>query len=166
MAAHPHPLSIPNFRAYWAARLTATLAQYGMILIIGWQTYNIARETMGPSASAAQLGFIGLLQFLPLFFLTPAVGWVADHMNRRDVARATVGLQFLCTATLAAFTWYDAMTLPVLFSVAVLLGVARAFHGPALSALRSEEHTSELQSLMRISYAVFCLKKQKQTQIT
>src|SRR3546814_5240648 len=28
-----------------------------------------------------------------------------------------------------------------------------------LSALRSEEHTSELQSLMRISYAVFCLKK-------
>src|SRR3546814_2675497 len=29
--------------------------------------------------------------------------------------------------------------------------------------LRSEEHTSELQSLMRISYAVFCLKKQKNT---
>src|SRR3546814_5474560 len=31
----------------------------------------------------------------------------------------------------------------------------------ALTALRSEEHTSELQSLMRISYAVFCLKKKK-----
>src|SRR3546814_17759472 len=30
---------------------------------------------------------------------------------------------------------------------------------------RSEEHTSELQSLMRISYAVFCLKKQKQQHI-
>src|SRR3546814_3295928 len=30
---------------------------------------------------------------------------------------------------------------------------------------RSEEHTSELQSLMRISYAVFCLKKKKQKQI-
>src|SRR3546814_2842341 len=30
-------------------------------------------------------------------------------------------------------------------------------------ASRSEEHTSELQSLMRISYAVFCLKKKKQT---
>src|SRR3546814_6491054 len=29
---------------------------------------------------------------------------------------------------------------------------------------KSEEHTSELQSLMRISYAVFCLKKKKQTQ--
>src|SRR3546814_9162052 len=31
----------------------------------------------------------------------------------------------------------------------------------AFGQLRSEEHTSELQSLMRISYAVFCLKKQK-----
>src|SRR3546814_6527074 len=31
---------------------------------------------------------------------------------------------------------------------------------------RSEEHTSELQSLMRISYAVFCLKKNKKTQHT
>src|SRR3546814_2362568 len=34
---------------------------------------------------------------------------------------------------------------------------------PILAARRSEEHTSELQSLMRISYAVFCLKKKKQT---
>src|SRR3546814_10247742 len=32
---------------------------------------------------------------------------------------------------------------------------------PKLAARRSEEHTSELQSLMRISYAVFCLKKKK-----
>src|SRR3546814_2767403 len=31
------------------------------------------------------------------------------------------------------------------------------------NCMRSEEHTSELQSLMRISYAVFCLKKKKQT---
>src|SRR3546814_6667172 len=43
----------------------------------------------------------------------------------------------------------------------------RRFHGavrqprPPAGALRSEEHTSELQSLMRISYAVFCLKKKK-----
>src|SRR3546814_9914536 len=33
---------------------------------------------------------------------------------------------------------------------------------PAKPPTRSEEHTSELQSLMRISYAVFCLKKQTQ----
>src|SRR3546814_1330316 len=33
----------------------------------------------------------------------------------------------------------------------------------SLMSMRSEEHTSELQSLMRISYAVFCLKKKKPT---
>src|SRR3546814_8463151 len=38
----------------------------------------------------------------------------------------------------------------------------RLFAVTDLSVLRSEEHTSELQSLMRISYAVFCLKKKKQ----
>src|SRR3546814_4777512 len=37
-------------------------------------------------------------------------------------------------------------------------------HVTGAVALRSEEHTSELQSLMRISYAVFCLKKKKHTQ--
>src|SRR3546814_1227387 len=39
---------------------------------------------------------------------------------------------------------------------------ATIFYGP--SVIRSEEHTSELQSLMRISYAVFCLKKKRQNQ--
>src|SRR3546814_5205662 len=34
---------------------------------------------------------------------------------------------------------------------------------PGILGSRSEEHTSELQSLMRISYAVFCLKQKKQT---
>src|SRR3546814_2259234 len=42
--------------------------------------------------------------------------------------------------------------------LAVALDVDR---GVAIDQDRSEEHTSELQSLMRISYAVFCLKKKK-----
>src|SRR3546814_1591439 len=37
---------------------------------------------------------------------------------------------------------------------------------PGMPAGRSEEHTSELQSLMRISYAVFCLKKKKKSKAT
>src|SRR3546814_10150454 len=38
---------------------------------------------------------------------------------------------------------------------------ARQLQGALASIVRSEEHTSELQSLMRISYAVFCLKKKQ-----
>src|SRR3546814_7060916 len=44
---------------------------------------------------------------------------------------------------------------------AELVIVQEAFANTETLAYRSEEHTSELQSLMRISYAVFCLKKKK-----
>src|SRR3546814_1445640 len=44
----------------------------------------------------------------------------------------------------------------------VKLGTGFGALVPIQSYNRSEEHTSELQSLMRISYAVFCLKKKKQ----
>src|SRR3546814_7776074 len=53
-----------------------------------------------------------------------------------------------------------------------LVELARGGDKDAFGALfdhyhpRSEEHTSELQSLMRISYAVFCLKKKKKTSKT
>src|SRR3546814_6799250 len=43
--------------------------------------------------------------------------------------------------------------------------VAEHHGGGGNGGKRSEEHTSELQSLMRISYAVFCLKKKKQHKI-
>src|SRR3546814_2493201 len=61
------------------------------------------------------------------------------------------------------------------FAVTPVFGIVRAPRGRVgrrrkacrsrNRAIRSEEHTSELQSLMRISYAVFCLKKKKTTTI-
>jgi hypothetical protein len=113
------PFAIANFRYYWTARLASMLAQSAMLLIIGWQVYNIARDGgMSPAAAAAQLGFIGLIQFVPLFVLTPITGWVADRLDRRTVARATAALQGLCALALGWFTWQDAMSLWVLFIVA------------------------------------------------
>src|SRR3546814_2853191 len=47
---------------------------------------------------------------------------------------------------------------PITILSAIPLSIGGAFFG---LLVRSEEHTSELQSLMRISYAVFCLKKKK-----
>src|SRR3546814_9686854 len=49
------------------------------------------------------------------------------------------------------------------YRLPVLRRAARHGIGLRHDAERSEEHTSELQSLMRISYAVFCLKKKKYT---
>jgi MFS family permease len=111
------------------------LAQYGLMLIVGWQAYNIAREDLGIGPSAGILGLIGLLQFVPLFILTPLVGWVADRLDRRWIARVVFAVQAAIAAFLAILILYDAITLWAIYGVAVLLGICRAFVGPALGAL-------------------------------
>src|SRR3546814_3375588 len=50
----------------------------------------------------------------------------------------------------------------ILETLAARPGIVRSRNQLMDAAYRSEEHTSELQSLMRISYAVFCLKKKQQ----
>ena len=131
----PEPLRIPGFRYFWLARLATTVAQMAMVIVIGWQVYDIARETMSIRAAAFQLGLIGLVQFVPLFVLTPISGWTADRLDRRYIARAVVSLELLCALILFLTTWGGFISLPILFGVAALLGVARAFAGPALGAL-------------------------------
>jgi len=131
----PEPLRIAAFRHFWLARLTATIGQMAMVIVIGWQVYDIARATMGLKEAALRLGIIGVVQFVPLFLLTLITGWTADRADRRWIARASIALELGCALALAWFTWRHATTLAVLYAVAALLGVARAFAGPALSAL-------------------------------
>ena len=135
MALIPEPLRIPDFRAFWLARLTTTIGQMAMVIVIGWQVYDIARQTMDIRDAAFQLGLIGLVQFVPLFVLTPISGWTADRLDRRHVARAVILLELICALILLAATWGGFISLPILFGVAALLGVARAFAGPALGAM-------------------------------
>src|SRR3546814_2912007 len=73
-------------------------------------------------------------------------------VNGFDLVAALVGA--VLVAVLAVFFQYT--------RVGRALRAVADDHQAALS-VRSEEHTSELQSLMRISYAVFCLKKQNKT---
>jgi MFS family permease len=131
----PEPLRIAGFRYFWLARLATTVAQMAMVIVIGWQVYDIARHTMGLKEAALRLGIIGLVQFVPLFLLTLVTGWTADRVDRRWIARAAVALELACALALAWFSWRRTMTLEILYIVAALLGVARAFAGPALGAL-------------------------------
>lgn len=130
-----HPLRIANFRAYWLSRFSGTIAISAQAIIIGWQVYGIARTTMDIRQAAFMLGLIGLVQFVPLFVLTPLVGLVADSVDRRWIIRGTTALLVANAAVLGILTWAGLLTLPFLFLAAVLVGVARAFAGPAYSAL-------------------------------
>src|SRR3546814_5714741 len=59
--------------------------------------------------------------------------------------------------------WFDAVLVRQSAAVSGITGIALTKLDilDGMDEIRSEEHTSELQSLMRISYAVFCLKKKK-----
>ena len=70
-----------------------------------------------------------------MFLLTLVAGYVADRVDRRWIVRISIAMEMLGAAALALLVWLDAMTLAPLFAVAVLLGIGRAFAGPALSSI-------------------------------
>ena len=130
-----HPFRIADFRSYWLSRFAGTIAVSSMGIVIGWQVYNLARETMDIRQAAFLLGMIGFAQFVPLFLLTPITGLVADSVDRRWIVRFTTMLLLATAGVLGFLTWADRLSLLALFGAAVAFGVARAFAGPAYSAL-------------------------------
>lgn len=135
MTEPPSPFAYPAFRAFFVARLGSTLAQIMMVVVIGWQVYDLARQTLPVREAAFLLGLVGLAQFLPVFLLSLLVGVVADRIDRRHIARAAVALELLCALALVMLAASRSDSLVPLFAIALALGVARAFASPSLQAL-------------------------------
>src|SRR3546814_8133004 len=81
-----------------------------------------------------------------------------ERIHPQDVATSAQSAAKL-TDSRAADNFRNLFELPVLFYLALTVAAVSGLV-TTTTLVRSEEHTSELQSLMRISYAVFCLKKQ------
>ncbi len=137
MSSAPHPITIPDFRLYWLARFMAVISTMAMVVIIAYQTYDIARTDYGMSIKEAsfQLGLLGLAQFVPLALLTPVAGWAADRWERRTVARFANSIDMGIALLLGWLTMTDTLNLPLLFLLAALHGVARVFVGPSMTAI-------------------------------
>jgi MFS family permease len=134
MTAAASPFHYRDYRAFWAVRLTSTIASTMLVVVLGIHVYDTARLTMSIGQASFWLGMVGLAQFLPLFLLTLVAGYIADRIDRRWIVRASLMIELLCSAALALLVWNDAITLGPLFVVAVALGVGRAFAGPALAS--------------------------------
>ena len=137
MAKTASPFSFRDFRFYWAARFSTTIAQNAMVVVIGWQVYDISRGVLKMNAKEAafQLGMVGVAQFLPLAILTLVTGWTADRVDRRWIGRIVMLLEGACAAWLAYLAMHGTTTLAAIYVVAVMLGVCRAFANPAIGAL-------------------------------
>jgi len=129
------PFQFRDYRAFWLARLTSTIANTMLVVVIGIHVYDIARETMSIREASFWLGMVGLAQFLPLFLLVLVAGYVADRIDRRLIVRLCLAAEMLCAGALAGLMWLDAMGLAPLFLVAIILGICRAFAGPALGSI-------------------------------
>lgn len=137
MTSPASPLSIPDFRLYWIARFLAVLATMAMVVVIGWQVYDLARTDYGmtPREAAFQLGLLGLVQFVPLAALTPVAGWAADRYERRLIARFANTIDLGICLALGIATATDSLSLPLLFGLGAMHGVARVFVGPSMAAI-------------------------------
>ncbi|WP_226017296.1 MFS transporter [Novosphingobium sp. FKTRR1] len=131
------PLQIPDYRRFWLARFASAVATTGMVVVLGYQLYDVARGQYGMSIGSAafELGLLGLAQFLPLFLLTPVAGLVADRFDRRAVTGLALLNDTAVALTLAIATYLHLLSLPLLFALGALHGTSRVFIGPALASI-------------------------------
>lgn len=131
------PLDDPSRRAvlrhrpfafFWAARVCSSFAYQMQSVALGWTVYAL-------TGRAWDLGLIGLAQFLPVLLLTLPAGHVADRYDRRRVVAACQVIECLGAIVLCAGIAAGWLGVNGIFAVVMLLGAARAFESPTLSAL-------------------------------
>src|ERR1700761_3807866 len=87
-----------DFLLYQLARVVVIIGAEAQALAVAWQVYQITHR-------AIDLGYTGLILFLPgLVFILPA-GHVADRFDRRHVILICYGLQAVCTVMLFRLAW-------------------------------------------------------------
>src|SRR5258708_25085464 len=99
-----NPLAVLRYRgyaAYAAARFCTTLCWQMLSVAVGWQVYALTRNPL-------DLGYLGLVQFLPFMLLVLPGGHVADHADRRLILIVDYGGSAVFAGTLAwmSFTMF------------------------------------------------------------
>lgn len=117
-----------DFRRYQLGRFALVLGTQMAQIAVAWQVYEHTRRPM-------DLGFVGLAQFLPAVLLSLVTGAVADRLDRRKVVAVCQGIIALAWAALSASVHLGRFSLTTVFVTLAILGTARAFQGPAASAL-------------------------------
>ena len=117
-----------DFRLFQAGRALATIASQVQGVAVGWQVYEHTHR-------ALDLGYVGLAQFAPAMGLSLVTGHVADVFDRRRiVALCNLGLA-ACSLLLFFLAREGNPSVTLIYAVLVLVGVARAFSGPASQSL-------------------------------
>ena len=92
------------YRRYWIMRQLVSASRQMLAVAIGWQVYDLARQTRSIEESAFLLGLVGLMQFAPVPFLSLIAGQVADRFDRKTILIVSnlvrlIGVALLLMAT-------------------------------------------------------------------
>jgi MFS family permease len=125
--------AIPDFRLLLASIGCSTLGGQAMVLVVGYQVYAITKNPLA-------LGLLGLIEAIPALSLALYGGHVADRYDRRKILLATLGAMALCAAliSLQVSRSTSGLTLWSLYGLMFIVGIARSFAGPAISALEAQ----------------------------
>ncbi len=124
-----------DFARYASAFLALMFASQIEAVTIGWQVYNVARQTQSIEQSAFLVGMVGLAQFVPMFALTLYAGMLLDRADRKAIVMAALAAIALGVFALAWLARDAVPSLNAIFAVAALFGASRAFLQPGASAI-------------------------------
>lgn len=128
-------LAYPNYALLLITRVLSTLAGLVLSVTLGWQVYDVARQSYSVEQSSFLVGILGLVHFVPLFAMTLPAGESVDRYDRRKILLICLGLQIACALGLAWLALEKQPSLPAIFAFAAFQGATRAFIMPATSAL-------------------------------
>src|SRR3546814_1565362 len=135
------------------------MLKYKRILVTG------AAGQLGQLARKALRNQVAYLRLNDIAAMAPAAGneelWSCDLADAQSVGRMLQDVDAVIHlgASLNVDDWHDTLQVNIAGAYHIYESARQAGVKRVIYASRSEEHTSELQYLMRISYAVFCLKK-------
>jgi MFS family permease len=125
----------PEFRRYFLGIVPVEFGFQLASVTLGWQVYNLARQTRSIEESAYLVGMIGLAQFGPLFLLTLYAGTLADRASRKAIVLWSLATIAVGTGVLTLVALQPSPSLTAIFALSAVFGASRAFLQPAASAL-------------------------------
>src|SRR3546814_6636026 len=121
------------------------------------QTVAAAWMMTALTGNAEMVALVQTSATLPMMLISLPAGALADIYERRNIMLIAQSAMLVVATVLTGLT-FAAITTPfVLLAATFLIAAGTALNAPSWQE-RSEEHTSELQPLMRISFALFILK--------
>lgn len=146
-------LSSKNFRLYFCGNIFSVLGVWIQRLSLGWHAWQL-------SESAFIVGLAAAVQYIPLLFLTPFFGVLADQYKPRSSAIVMHLILIFVALSLSVLTLINQMEIVSLLFLSFLYGVANSAYSPIrLALIPSLVSAKQLSSGVAISSAGFNLSR-------